>query len=201
MFLSRASISLCMAPFDRAVGHGSVSVDGDVGRDNFVEKLWALFHSHGKLVRAGLADQPSDNVTDGKGADSKIGFGGGDSSRREVGAEDLFRDVGSGESPKGFPHTLTWVSVKFSHPHPTPVPPATRTRGSVGGREFDGEQELAEEALLVFFGEGEGLGVTVLRFRLGTEFGPVYLDVGSGGHSADALDQLSCSPSVRVFHS
>ena len=52
MFLSRASISLWMAPpFNRTkgiyhvnAGHGGVSVDGDVGRDNFVEQLWALLH-------------------------------------------------------------------------------------------------------------------------------------------------------------
>ena len=57
-FLSRASISHWMAsPLNRTVGifhidtaHGSVSVDGDVGRDDFVEWLWALFHSHSKLV-------------------------------------------------------------------------------------------------------------------------------------------------------
>ena len=61
--------------------------------------------------------------------------------------------------------------------------------GFVGGREFDGEQELAEEALLVFFGEGNGLGVAGLRFGHGIEFGPISLDVGGGGHSADALDQ------------
>ena len=44
-FLSKASISLWMAPHSTApwafftinTGHGSVSVDGDVGRDNFVE--------------------------------------------------------------------------------------------------------------------------------------------------------------------
>ena len=77
----------------------------------------------------------------------------------------------------------------------------TRSRGSGGGREFDGEQELAEEALLVFCGEGEGLGVAGLRFGLGIEFGSVSLDVSSGGHSADALDQLPRSPSVTVFHS
>ena len=29
-------------------------------------------------------------------------------SLREVGVEDLSWDVGSGESPKGFPHTITW---------------------------------------------------------------------------------------------
>ena len=39
-----------------------------------------------------------------------------------------------------------------------------------------------------------------LRFGLGIEFGPVSLDVGSGSHSADALDQLACSPPVPVFH-
>ena len=31
------------------------SVDGDVGRNNFVEWLWALFHPHSKLVWAGHA--------------------------------------------------------------------------------------------------------------------------------------------------
>ena len=81
------------------------------------------------------------------------------------------------------------------------VPSTTRSRGSVGGREFDGEQELAEEALLVFFGEGEGLGVAGLRLGLRVELGPVSLDVSSWGHSANALDQLACSPTVRVFHS
>ena len=60
------------------------------------------------------------------------------------------------------------------------VPSTTRSRGSVGGREFDGEQELAEEALLVFFGEGDGLGVASLRFGHGIEFGPISLDVGGG---------------------
>ena len=184
-------------------------MDGDVGRDNFVEKLWALFHPNGKLVLAGnaahflgeefgsgLANESSDDLSDGIRADSAIGFGGRDNSLREICAEDLCWDVGSGESPEGFPHTITWVSIKFGHPRPTLVPSTTRSRGSVGGREFDGEQELAEEALLVFFGEG----VADLRFGLGIEFGPVSLDVSSGGHSADALDQLACSPSVPVFH-
>ena len=55
--------------------------------------------------------------------------------------------------------------------------------------------------LLVFFGEGDGLSVAGLRFGLGIELGPVSLDVGNGGHSADALDQLACSPTVPVFHS
>ena len=95
---------------------------------------------------------------------------------------------------------MTWVSVEFSHPRPMLVPSTSRARGSVGGREFGGEQELAEEALLVFFGEGEGLGVAGLRFGLGIKFGPFSLDIGSGGHSADALDQLACSPTVPVFH-
>ena len=148
-------------PFNRTVGvfhintgHGRVSVDGDVGRDDFVEQLWALFRPHGKLVWAshaahflgekfgsGLADWTSDDLSDGKGTDSTIGFGGGD--------EDLGWDIGSGESTKGFPHAVTWVSVEFRHPCPMLVPSTTRSRGSVGRRKFDGEQELAEEALLV----------------------------------------------------
>ena len=61
--------------------------------------------------------------------------------------------------------------------------PTTRTRGSVGGRELDGEQELAEEALLVFFGEGEGVRDTGLRFLLRVELGPVSLDISGGCHS------------------
>ena len=77
----------------------------------------------------------------------------------------------------------------------------TRFRGSVGGREFDGEQELADEALLVFFSEGKGLCVTSLRLGLRVELGPVSLNVRSWGHSADALDQLACSPTDSVFHS
>ena len=40
----------------------------------------------------------------------------------------------------------------------------------------------------------------VCVFGLGVQLGPVSLDVGSGGHSADALDQLACSPTVPVFH-
>ena len=135
----------------------------------------------------------------GKGTDSTIRFGGGDNSRREVCAEDLSWDIGSSESPKSFPHAVTWFSVKFGHPRPMFVPSTTRSSGSVGGREFDGEHELAEEALLVFFGEGEGIGVAGLRFGLGIEFGPISLDVGSGGHSADVLDQLACSTTVPVF--
>ena len=159
---------------------GGVSVDGDVGRDDFVEQLWALFHPNSKLVRAGnaahflgekfgsgLADQPPDDLSDGKGTDSTIGFGGGDDSRREICAEDLCWDVSCGESPEGFPHAVAWVSVEFGHPSPVLVPSTTRSRGSVGGREFDGEQELAEEALLVFFSEGKGLCVTSLRHGLG----------------------------------
>ena len=64
-------------------------------------------------------------------------------------------------------HTQShWFSVKFGHPGPMPVPSTTRSRGSVGGGKLDGEQELAEEALLVFFSEGKGLGVTGLRFGL-----------------------------------
>ena len=101
-----------------------------------------------------------------KRADSAIGFGGRGDSRREICAEDLCWDVGSSESPEGFPHAVTWVSVEFGHPSPVLVPSTTRSRGSVGGREFDCEQELAEEALLVFFSEGKGLCVTGFRFRL-----------------------------------
>ena len=81
------------------------------------------------------------------------------------------------------------------------VPSTTKSRGSVGGREFDGEQELAEEALLVFFSEGKGLSVTSLRLGLRVELGPISLNVRSWGHSADAIDQLACSPTVPVFHS
>ena len=189
-------------------------MDGDVGRDNFVEQLWAMFHPNSKLVWAGnaahflgdefgsgLVDQPPDDLSDGKGTDSAIGFGGRDDSRREMCAEDLCWNVSSGESPEGFPHAVTWVSVEFGHPSPVLVPSTTRSRVSVGGREFDGEQELAEEALLVFFSEGEGLCVTSLRLGLRIEFGPVSLDVSSWGHSADALEQLACSPTVPVFHS
>ena len=65
-------------------------------------------------------------MSDGEGADSAIGFGGGDDSRREVGTEDLCWYVGCGESPKGFQHAST-----------------TKSRGSVGGGKLDGEQELA----------------------------------------------------------
>ena len=134
-----------------------------------------------------------------KGRTPPLGLVAG-TMRREVCAEDLCWNVSSGESPKGFPHTVTWVSVKFGHPRPMLVPSTTRSRGSVGGREFDGEQELAEEALLVFFGEGKGLCVTSLRLGLRVELGPVSLDVSSWGHSAGALDQLACSPTVPVFH-
>ena len=81
------------------------------------------------------------------------------------------------------------------------VPSTTRSRGSVGGREFDGEQELAEEALLVFISEGKGLCVTGLRLGLRVELGPISLDVSSWANSADALDQLACSPTVPVLHS
>ena len=139
------NLTLGGLPFDRTVGvfhintgHGGVSVDGDVVRDNFVEKLWALFRPNGKLVRAddaahilgeefgsGLADQPPDDLSDGKGADSAIGFGGRGDSRREICAEDLCWDVGSGESPEGFPHAVTWVSVEFGHPGPVLVPSTT----------------------------------------------------------------------------
>ena len=110
-----------MGIFHINAGHGGVSVDGDVRRDDFVEQLWALFHPNSKLVRAGnaahflgekfgsgLADQPPDDLSDGKGTDSTIGFGGGDDSRRETCAEDLCWDVSSGESPEGFPHAVTW---------------------------------------------------------------------------------------------
>ena len=102
-------------------------MDGDVGRDNFEEQLRALFHPNSKLVRAGnaahflgeelgcgLGDQPPDDLSDGKGTDSAIGFGGRDDSRREICAEDLCWNVSSGESPEGFPHAVTLVSVKFS---------------------------------------------------------------------------------------
>ena len=151
-----------------------------------VEELWALFHPNSKLVRAGnagcgLADQPPDDLSDGEGTDSAIGFGGRDDSRREISAEDLCWNVSSGESPKGFPYTVTWVSVEFGHPSPVLGPSTTRSRGSVGRREFDGEQKLAEEALLVFFSEGEGLCVTSLRLGLRVELGPVSLDASQLG--------------------
>ena len=100
-----------------------------------------------RMLSSVFSVSPSDDLSDGRGTDSAIGFGGGDDSRRKVCAEDLGWDIGSVESPKGFPHTITWVSVEFSHPRPMLVPSTTRSRGSVGGREFDGEQELAEEAL------------------------------------------------------
>ena len=157
-------------------------------------------HFLGEELGSGLTDKPPDDLSDGEGTDSAIGFGGENNSLREICAEDLSWDVGSGESPEGFPHTVTWVCVEFGHPSPVIVPSTTRSHGSVGGREFDGEQELAEEALLVFFSEGKGLGVTNLRLGLRIEFGPVSLDVSSWGHSADALDQLACSPTVPVFH-
>ena len=80
------------------------------------------------------------------------------------------------------------------------VPSTARPSGSVGRREFDSEQKLAEEALLVFFSEGEGLGVTGLRFGLKVEFGPISLDVGSVDHSAHAFEQLACSSTVPVLH-
>ena len=63
-FLSRASVSLWMASpirptpwafFTSTLAMAASSVDGDVGRDNFVEQLWALFHPNSKLVRAGNA--------------------------------------------------------------------------------------------------------------------------------------------------
>ena len=72
--------------------------------------------------------------------------------------------------------------------------PTTRSCGSVGGREFDGEQELAEEAQLVFFSEVEGLGVTGLHFGLEIELGPISLDVGSG---AIPLMPLTSLPALR----
>ena len=135
-----------------------------------------------------------------KGRTPPLGLVAGTISCRKICAEDLCWDVCGGESPKGFPHAVTWVSVKFGHPSPMLVPSATISRGSVGGRDFDGEQELSEEALLIFFSEGEGLGVAGLRFGLRIELGPISLDVSSWGHSADALDQLACSPTVTVFH-
>ena len=91
-------------------------------------------HLLGEKLGGGIAYESSDDLSDGEGADSAIGFGGGDDSRREVGTEDLCWDVGCGESPKGFPHASTRVSVKFGHPRPMFVPSTTRSRGSVGGR-------------------------------------------------------------------
>ena len=142
ILLSRASISFWVAPHSTTpwafFTYGGVSVDGDVGRDDFVQLLWALFHPHSKLVGArhaahllgeklggGLAYETPDDLSDGEGADSAIGFGGGDDSRREV--------VLCGESPKGFPHASTRVSVKFRHPRPIFIPSTTMSRGSVGG--------------------------------------------------------------------
>ena len=135
---------------------------GDVGRDDFcgvaqglacvpTANCCGLVMLRTFLVRSlALALQTSLLMTCpmAKGTDSVIGFGGRDDSRRETCAEDLCWDIGSGESPKGFPHAVAWVSVEFGHPSPVLVPSTTWSRGSVGGREFDGEQELAEEALL-----------------------------------------------------
>ena len=210
--LCKDSISLWMALHSTApgifhinAGHG-VSVDGDVGRDSFVEQLWALFHPNSKLVQAGnaahflgeefgsgLADQPPDDLSDGEGADSAIGFGSRDDSRREICAEDLCWDASSGESPEGFPHAVAWVSVEFGHPSPVLIPSTTRSRGSVGGREFDGEQDLAEEALLVFFSEGKGLCVSSLRLGLRVERGPVSL-----GSSRVRPQNLRCITRARL---
>ena len=47
----------------------------------------------------------------------------GDDSRREVGAEDLSWDVGSGESPKSFQHSLT-LTLPLSHTHSLPLSPS-----------------------------------------------------------------------------
>ena len=141
VFVLGFDLALFGSPFECAggvfhidTGHGGVSVDGDVGRDDFVEQLWAMFHPHSKLVRAGnaahflgeefgsgLADQLPDDLSDGKGTDSAIGFGGGDHSRREVCAEDLCRKVSSGESPKGFPSNSV-IQVQCSYlPPPGPA--------------------------------------------------------------------------------
>ena len=107
VFVWGFNLTLDGPPFDRSVGTfhinaglGGVSVDGDVGRDDFVEQLWALFHPNSKLVRAGnaahflgekfgsgLADQPPDDLSDGKGTDASIVFGGKDDSCRKICAE------------------------------------------------------------------------------------------------------------------
>ena len=136
------------------------------GRDDFVEQLWALLHPNSKLVRAGnaahflgekfgsgLADQPPDDLSMAKGRTPPLGLVAGTIRAARYVPRDPGWDIGSGESPEGFPHAVTWVSVEFSHPRPLLVPSTTRSRGSVGGREIDGEQELAKEALLVFFCE------------------------------------------------
>ena len=185
------------SPFNRTVGifhinagHGGVSVNGDVGRDNFVEQLWALFHPNGKLVRAGnaahflgeefgsgLADQPPGDLSNGEGADFPVRFGGGDDAGREVGAEDLCWDVSSG----GFPNACTEVSIASCHPFPMFVPATPRSGGSALGGNFDGEQEWQRKICLSSSVKGECLRVDGLRFGLRVKFGPVSLDVGGGG--------------------
>ena len=217
MFLSRASISLWMAPHSTAPWAfftSTLAMAASRWMATWAENnLWSssgpcfiptanwcgLVTLRTFLVRSlAVALQTSRLMTCpmAKGRTPPLGFGGKDDSRSEICAEDLCWNVSSGESPKGFPHTVAWVSVELCHPSPVLVPSTTRSRGSVGGREFDAEQELAEEALLVFFSEGKGLCVSSLRLGLRVELGPVTLDVSSWGHSADALDQLACSPTV-----
>ena len=173
VFVKGFDLTLDGSPLDRAVGvfhidtgHGGVTVDSDVAETILWRSSGPCFIPTANwcglvmlrtfLVRSlAVALQTSRLMTcpDGEGADSAIGVGSGDNSRHEVSTENLRWNVGSGESPKGFPHAVAWVSVEFCHPSPVLVPSTTRSRGSVGGREFDGEQQLAEEALLVFFGE------------------------------------------------
>ena len=169
--------------------------------------LWALFHPHSKLVWAGhaahflgefgcgLANGRLMTCPMAKGRTPPLGLVAGTIRAARYVPRDHGWDIGRGEPPKGFPHT-----VEFGHPRPMLVPSTTRSRGSVRGEggEFVGEQELAEETLFVFFGEGEGLGVTGLRFALRIEFGPVSLDVGSG---AIPLMPLTSLPALRPSRS
>ena len=151
-----------MGVFHIDTGHSGVSVDGDVDRDNcgllmlrtFLERSFAVALQTNLLMTCPMA----------KGRTPPLGSEAG-----TIRAARYVPRISVGTSAvaslqKGFPHAITWVSVKFGHPSPMLVPSTTRSRGSVGGREFDGEQELAKETLLVFFSEWEGLGVTDLRF-------------------------------------
>ena len=162
-------------PFDRSVGvfhidtgHGGVSVDGDVGRDNFVEELWALFHPHRAnwrglvmlrtfLVRSlAVALQTSRLMTCpmAKGRTPPLGLVAGTIRaaryvpRISVGTSAVASlQKASHTQSHGSPSNSV-IQVQCSYlPPPGPV-------ALLEGENLMAKQELAEEALLVFFSEG-----------------------------------------------
>ena len=122
-----------------------------------------------------------------KGRTPPLGLGGGDDSRREVCAEDFSWDIGGGESPKLFPHAITWVTVEFG-----PSKSSARTGNLIASKSWQRKLCLSSSVKA---------RVSVSPVRVLGSGSSFLLTSAAGGHSTDALGQLACPPTVPVFHS